>query len=100
MNRRKFVAAVPVLAAGLTSFSPLLGSSLNTASEQALLEDFNAFFKAQHAAVPPAQKPMIDLISTPVSKPEFIDGKLSFKVKGGETATLFRRKGELKIVFA
>jgi hypothetical protein len=100
MNRRNFVAAVPVLAAGLTSISTLMASPLNTVSEQALMEGFDAFFKVHRSAVSSSEEATINLISTPVSKPKFNNGKLTFKVKSGETATLSHWKGQMKIHFA
>ena len=101
MNRRNFVAAVPVLAAGLTGFSPLLASSMaNGASEQAIMAGFNTFFATQRSAVPSSERAIMDQLATPVSSPKFVDGKLTFKVKSGQTATLFHHKGELKIAFA
>jgi hypothetical protein len=100
MNRRNFVAAVPVLAAGLTSISSLMASPLNTVSEQSLMEGFDTFFKAHRSAATFSERAMIDQISTPVSAPKFKDGKLTFKVKSGETATLFHWKGETRINFA
>ena len=100
MNRRNFVAAIPVLAAGLTSISSLMASPLDTVSQKALMEGFNTFFEAHHSSVPSSQKAAINLICTPVSTPKFVDGKLTFKVKSGETAILFQRKGELKVAFA
>jgi len=78
----------------------LMASPLNTVSEQVLTEGFHTFFKAHRATVPSSQKATIDLISTPASTPKFVGGKLTFKVKSGETATLFHHKGELKIAFA
>lgn len=101
MNRRNFVAAVPVLAAGLTGFSPLLASPMaNGASEEAILADYHSFFDAHRSAVSSSKQAIIDQLSTPVSSPKFVDGKLTFKVKSGDTATLFHHKGELKIAFA
>jgi hypothetical protein len=101
MNRRNFVATVPVLAAGLTGFSPLLASAMaNGTSEQAILEGFHTFFDAHRSAVSSSEQAILDQLATPVSTPKFVDGKLSFKVKSGETATLFHHKGELKIAFA
>jgi hypothetical protein len=101
MNRRNFVAAVPVLAAGLTGFSPLLASPMaNGVSEQALMAGFNTFFDEQRSSVSSSEKAVIDQLCTPVSSPKFIGNKLTFKVKSGETASLFHHKGELKIVFA
>lgn len=101
MNRRKFVAAVPVLAAGLTGFSPLLAAPVaNNVAQQALLEGFSTFFEAHLSEVSSSNKEIIDLLSTPVSRPQFVGEKLTFKVKSGETATLFHHKGEFRIAFA
>lgn len=101
MNRRKFVATVPVLAAGLTGVSPLLAGPLaNSAAQEAALSDFHTFFAAHQSALSTEKAAVISQLSTPVSSPEFVDGKLTFKVKSGDTATLFRRNGELKIIFS
>lgn len=100
MNRRNFVTAVPVLAAGLTGISPLLASPLNTTSQQALMEGFDAFFRTHRASVHAAQRAMIDLISTPVSTPKFLDGQLTFEVKSGETARIFYWKGAIRVTFS
>ncbi|MFT5998669.1 MAG: hypothetical protein ACI81P_001123 [Neolewinella sp.] len=101
MNRRNFVATVPVLAAGLTGFSPLLAGSLaNPTSKEALMAGFHTFFDEHRSAVSSSERAIIDQLCTPVSRPDFVAGKLTFKVKSGETASLFHHKGELRIAFA
>lgn len=64
------------------------------------MEGFDTFFRSHRSALPSSERAVVDLISTPTSTPKFKDGKLTFKVKSGETATLFQWKGELKITFA
>lgn len=99
MDRRNFVTTLPVLAAGLAATSPLMAISNDARKmeQEALLAEMKAYFAPHLAVIGEDKATFIKQLSTPVSTPEFVDGKLTYATVSGEQVYLYRRNDQFRV---
>ncbi|MEM9931768.1 MAG: hypothetical protein AAF840_18325 [Bacteroidota bacterium] len=96
MKRRKFIYTVPVLAAGVSTATPLLANQSTFNGTSAQQELFEAFKKQVNTAsfgngVTGSRRHLY----TPVSRPRLIGGQLQYTNQCGDTVTIYRKNDQI-----